>query len=152
MIRRSFLAVVVAAAVASSACFNFTSTVTSPSGTTGASAQLAGGWSSVNSAVAGGDTSCTNFKWSVTQTSGNTATGTFSATCFGDVAVTGGASGTLVNAVLSWTATATAVVPGITTCNISLSGTAQIVGDTIVVPYSGTTCMGSVSGTETLKR
>ncbi len=53
---------------------------------------------------------------------------------------------------LTWTATATAVVPGITTCPISLSGTAQLVGDVIQIPYSGTTCMGAVSGTETLKK
>jgi hypothetical protein len=88
----------------------------------------------------------------VTQTSGNTATGTFSATCFGNVNVSGNASGSLNNNVLTWSAAATAVVPGVTNCAIALSGTAQMVGETIQIPYSGTTCLGPVSGTQTLKK
>jgi hypothetical protein len=139
-----------AAALASGACFEFSSTITAPSGTSGAAAQLVGGWTSAS--VTSLENSCTDFKWSVTQTSGNTATGTFSATCFGNVAITGKASGSLADAVLTWTAAATAVVPGVTTCPITLSGTATMVGNTIKIPYSGTTCLGPVSGTETLKK
>src|SRR5579871_2797505 len=149
LVRRARLGIALAAALASAACFDFTSTVTAPTGSTGATASLLGGWSSTQSA--GGTQSCTNFKWSVTQTSGNTATGTFSATCFGNVSVNGSASGSLSNAVLTWTASATASVPNVTTCQIQLSGTAQLVGDTIQIPYTGTSCLGNLNGTETLK-
>lgn len=150
MIRKALVTALTVAAVASAACFNFTSTITAPSGTSGAAAALVGGWSSPQGASA--QNSCTGFTWTVTQTSGNTATGTFSATCFGNVSVTGNASGSLADTVLTWTASATAVVPNVTSCPITLSGTAQLVGDTIQVPYTGTTCLGPVSGTETLKK
>jgi hypothetical protein len=149
MIRQCLALTLAAAVVASSACFNFTSTVTSPSGTaTGSS--LAGAWSSLPSSPSA--TSCTDFHWAVTQTSGNTASGTFSAICFGNAPVNGSASGSLANSVLTWTAAATATVPGFTTCSVSLSGTATLQGDTIVVPYSGTSCLGPLSGTQTLKK
>jgi hypothetical protein len=150
MIRTAFMTALTAAALASGACFEFSSTVTTPTGTTGTAAALVGGWSSAQGATA--QNSCTSFKWSVTQTSGSTATGTFSAVCFGNVSITGNASGSLADAVLTWSATATAVVPGVATCPIALSGTAQMVGDTIKIPYTGTTCLGPVSGTETLKK
>jgi hypothetical protein len=150
MIRTALMTALTAAALASGACFEFSSTVTTPSGSAGAATQLVGGWASTS--ITAAQNSCTDFNWSVTQTSGNTAIGTFSATCFGNVSVSGKASGSLADAVLTWSATATAVVPGVTTCPIALSGTAQMVGDTITIPYSGTTCLGPVSGTETLKK
>ena len=37
-------------------------------------------------------------------------------------------------------------------CNISLTGTAEIGLDSVRVPYSGDTCLGKVSGIEVLKR
>jgi hypothetical protein len=56
-------------------------------------------------------------------------------------------SGTIVN----WTATATAAGAGVPTgCAISLAGTAVFEGSQIRIPYSGTTCLGPVSGTEIL--
>jgi len=150
MIRTAFITALTAAALTSAACFDFSSTITAPSGTAGAAA-LVGGWSSAQGATA--QNSCTDFKWSVTQTSGSTATGTFSAVCFGNVTISGNASGSLANAVLTWSAAATAVVPGLATCPIALSGTAQMINDTTIqIPYSGTTCLGPVSGTETLKK
>jgi hypothetical protein len=149
MFRTTLMSALAAAALASGACFEFSSTITAPSGSSGAAA-LVGGWTSTSAASL--ENSCADFKWSVTQTSGNTATGTFSATCFGNVAVTGNASGSLNNSVLTWSAAATAVVAGVASCPIAISGTAQMVGDLIQIPYSGTTCLGPVSGTQTLKK
>jgi len=149
MIRRSLLAAMTAAAIASAACFDFTTSVT-PSSTTAAASQLVGGWTSSTSNPS--QDSCTDFNWKVTQTSGNTATGTLSATCFGSVRITGNASGVLSGTTLTWTASGTAVLPNLTTCPISLSGTAQLAGDTITVPFTGTTCLGPISGTETMKK
>jgi hypothetical protein len=150
MIRTTLLSALTAAAFASAACFDFSSKITAPSGTNAATAGLVGGWSSQGASL---EDSCKDFKWSVTQTSGNTATGTFSATCFGNVAIAGSAAGSLNNNVLTWSATATAVVPNVTTCPINLSGTATLAADgTIQIPYTGTTCLGPVSGTQTLKK
>jgi hypothetical protein len=150
MMRKTLIAGLGAALLASAACFNFTSTMTSPSGAGGASTSLLGGWSSVAPSTAAN--SCTNIQRTVKQTSGNTATGTFAATCFGNVQVSGSASGTLAGATVTWTASATAVIPNLATCPIALAGTATLVGDTIQIPYSGTTCLGPVSGTETIKK
>ena len=117
-------------------------------------AQLLGGTWATSSSTALGSiaTSCTNFTWQVTEQTGNSGSGTFGATCFGDLQITGTASGTLSGTTLTWSATATASAPGFPNCNISLSGTATLVGDTISIPYSGTTCMGPVNGTEILKK
>jgi hypothetical protein len=44
-------------------------------------------------------------------------------------------------------------MPGVSeTCAIALSGVATLETDKIRVPYSGTTCVGPVSGTEVLRR
>jgi hypothetical protein len=51
------------------------------------------------------------------------------------------------------TATGTANIPGVPGCAFSLSGTGTIVDNReITIPYSGTTCLGPVSGTETLRK
>jgi hypothetical protein len=148
--RRTLLAATVIAALLAAGCFEFlTGSNTSPSssGVNG----LSGAWASVSSATTLQDT-CTNFTWSVTDISGNTASGAFTATCLGNLNVTGTASGTLSGSTVNWTATGTATAPDGTECPISLSGTATFDGTQIRIPYSGTTCLGSVSGTEILRR
>jgi hypothetical protein len=98
--------------------------------------------------------SCTNFSWSVTQFTGSTGSGTFSATCFGNVQVAGTASGTLTSVTtISWVMNAAASGPGIPVqCPINVTGTAVIEGDVIRIPYSGQWCGGTLSGTETVRR
>jgi len=52
-----------------------------------------------------------------------------------------------------YTVTGTATVPGFPSCPFSISGTGHIVdSDTLRVPYAGTTCIGPISGEETLRR
>jgi hypothetical protein len=53
---------------------------------------------------------------------------------------------------VQWTGTGTATAPDLPSCAISLSGTAELGTDSIRIPYSGTTCLGPVSGVEILKR
>ena len=145
------LASVIAVALAGSACFK-TST-TSPSGTSVQS--LAGTWASTQSLPGASGSlqdSCTNFQWAITQFSGMTAAGTFSATCQGNIQIAGSAQGTLSGSTLNWSVSATATVPGMPSCAIGLAGTATLETDQIRIPYSGTTCLGSVSGTEIVKR
>ena len=148
------IALVVAALVAaagSAACFNISSTV-SPS----TSQALGGTWTTIQSLPGASGSlqdSCVNFSWSVTEFTGTTGAGTFGATCFGNMQISGSARGTLSGTTVTWTATATGNVPGLPPCPISLSGTATLETDNrIRIPYSGTTCLGPVSGTEIIKR
>jgi hypothetical protein len=85
--------------------------------------------------------------------SGNTGAGTFTATCFEILQLSGSAHGTVVGTTVNWTAVATATGPaGVSSCAISLTSSAQLNGDEIEIPYSGTTCLGDVSGTERLRK
>jgi len=153
--RRRFLIVPILAALAGAGCsFNHESKTTSPSN---AAAQVLGGvWGTTQSFPGLGSGSvqdaCTNFKWQVTDFSGSTGSGTFSATCLnGALNISGTARGILSGTTVNWTATATATGPGVTTaCAISLAGTAALEGNQIRIPYSGTTCLGPVSGVEFL--
>jgi len=149
---RHWIPVIAAAAVLSSGCFEFfnKTSVASPSEV---SVTLLGGTWTTSSSTAGSiSASCTNFTWAVTEQTGNSATGNFGATCFGDLTIAGTASGTLSGNTLTWNATATMSAPGFPNCEVKLAGTATLAGDTISIPYSGTTCLGAVGGTEILKK
>jgi hypothetical protein len=150
----AFLASVVAAA--SAACFDF-KTSTTPTSVTSTTTQAIGGtWSGVQSLPGSSGSlqdSCVNFKWNVTQISGTSGSGTFSATCLGNVQVAGTASATLTGSTANWSANATGTVSGQTVCAITLTGTATLqANNQIRIPYSGTTCLGPVSGTEIIQR
>jgi hypothetical protein len=141
----------VAAVFVTVGCSSVSQQTTGPTGG-GASAMLGGTWQSVQSASV--QDSCTNFNWAVTQFTGNTGAGTFTATCFGNVQVAGSASGTMTSATtVSWSLTANASGPTIPlTCPISVTGTAVIEGELIRIPYNGSWCGGTLSGTETVRR
>jgi hypothetical protein len=66
--------------------------------------------------------------------------------------VSGTASGTISGSAINWSANGTATGGGLSDCPVALSGTALISTNQIQVPYSGTTCMGPVSGTEVLTK
>jgi len=149
----AFLAI--AAAVGSAACFEFASKSTNgPTNTT--SQTLSGIWATVQSLPGSSGSladACVNFKWNVTQITGTSGSGTFSATCFGTLDVAGSASGTLTGSVVNWSANATGTVTGLPPCAIALTGTATLeANNRIRIPYSGTTCLGPVSGTEIISR
>src|SRR5215217_887554 len=59
-------------------------------------------------------TSCNNVRYTVTPTSATTATITFSATCAGNIAITGNGAGTLSGTTLNWNAQGTVSQGGIT--------------------------------------
>lgn len=146
---RRNIALVVIAAVLSAGCFSVSKS-TSPSTTS----SLGGTWTTFQSLPGTGSIqeSCTNFRWAVTEFSGSTASGTFSATCLGNMQIAGSARGTLSGSTINWSANATATVPGLPPCDIALSGTATLETNQIRIPYSGTTCLGPVSGTEILRK
>jgi hypothetical protein len=111
-----------------------------------------GNWASATTSVIPAPSTCTDFKWSPTEQTATSAKGSFSATCAGGLKVTGTATGTLSGTEISWAANANATAPDITSCQILLAGTAELGVNSIRVPYSGTTCLGPVSGVEILNR
>jgi hypothetical protein len=145
------LALIFAAAAATGGCVGFEhdSTLTSPSSTTGANALL-GLWTSAG--VVPSASSCTNFQWHATEQTSNSAKGSFSATCAGGLNVAGTAQGTLNGTTVNWSGTGTATAADLPSCAVSLSGTAELGADSIRIPYSGTTCLGPVSGVEILRK
>ena len=147
---RKVLAIGLISAVLSAGCFEFLTQTPAAPGTVNL---LGGSWSSTTGNATSLLTSCTNFHWNVTEQSVSSARGTFTATCFNTLQVSGNAQGTLSGATLNWTATALATGSGIAgDCTISLSGSATMENGQIKIPYSGTTCLGPVSGTEILKK
>ena len=149
--KKYILASALTLAVAAIGCagFEHTSTTTSPSAT-GVSA-LMGTWVSASSVVPTPST-CSDFKWNVTEQTATTAKGSFTATCAGDLKVTGTAQGTLSGSIISWSAVGTATAAGLPSCAITLAGTAELGASSIRVPYSGDTCLGKVSGVEILDK
>lgn len=133
-------------ALLASACTN-APTVPAP-----AANALLGTWASVSSAPSTTGT-CANFQWGITEMSGLTVSGTFSATCAGSLQVTGTGSGTLTMTSLDWKVAGTASGATVPSCAVILAGSASLQTDgTIVIPYSGTTCQGAVSGTQTIRK
>jgi hypothetical protein len=143
------IALALAVASAAAGCIGYERKSTSGPSATGTAALL-GSWTSSSLVPSPG--SCTDFRWNATQVTGTTASGTFSATCAGDLHVSGTANGTLAGTTVTWNAQATAVVPNLPSCPVTLSGTAELGVDSIRVPYSGDTCLGRVSGVEVLRK
>lgn len=144
------LALVAAALVWAAGCFDFEhkSTLTGPSNNSVSG--LLGNWTSSNLIPAPG--TCTDFKWNATELTSTSAKGSFSATCAGDLKLQGTAEGTLSGNVITWKAQGNASAPGLPSCDITLTGTAEILVDSIRIPYSGDTCLGKVNGIESLRK
>jgi hypothetical protein len=139
-------------AAGASGCVGYSSksTLTSPGST--AVASLMGNWASSAASVIPSPSTCTDFKWNPTEQTPNSAKGSFSASCAGDLKVSGTATGTLSGSVITWAANANAGTPAMPTCVVLLSGTAELGVDSIRIPYAGTTCLGPVSGVEILNK
>jgi hypothetical protein len=112
---------------------------------------FSGSWTS--SSLIPSPSACSDFQWDVTEQTATTAKGKFTAKCAGDLNLTGTAQGSLNSPVsLTWSAAGNATAPGLTSCAITLTGTAELQVDSIRIPYSGDTCLGKVSGIESLKK
>ena len=146
------LVIVLSLAAGAAACtgFEHKSSITEP--TVAGMSSLMGSWTSAQ--LIPTPSTCTDFKWTVSEQSASAAKGSFSATCPGDLKFTGTAQGTMVSpsSQITWSADAVASAPGLTSCALKLSGTALIGVDSISIPYSGDTCLGRVTGIETLKK
>ena len=126
-----------------------------PGATAGSTApSLVGLWESNALPVLPSPTTCGNFKYQISTQTATSIAGTFTAVCGGGLTITGNASGQLNGSAVPFTVTATASGPGIPNCPIALSGTGAVEDNnrTLRLPYSGTTCLGPVSGTEVLRK
>lgn len=157
--RFSVAALALAAALFGSACaFDQNGNIILPGnpdlGPTNNSGGLTGIWTSNGQISAD---SCTSFQWNITSQTATTLAGNFSALCANVVTITGSASGQLSgqnNQHVAMQVSGVASVSGVTTtCGFSLTGNGVVQGtDAMVVDYTGTTCLGPVSGTELLRR
>ena len=57
---------------------------------------------------------CTDFKWNVTEQTDDVAKGSFSATCAGNLKLTGTAEASLSGSTIAWSAQGNATAPGLT--------------------------------------
>src|SRR5205807_2623701 len=146
--------------LASACSYEHASNVLVPSAITGgsttsrttSSASYVGTWTS-QSLVAPSPSSCSNFQWKVANQTSTSIAGTFEADCAGGVTVTGSGSGQLISsASVALNIVGVANIPGAPTCNFSLNGngTVEDNGNALRIPYTGTTCVGPVHGTEVL--
>ena len=113
-----------------------------------------GSWTSAATAVSSSLNvgSCGNLEWTITSMTDTSASGTFKATCGGGLTLQGSAEGKLNGMTADLSASGTVTGAGIS-CPFSLTGTAVPESlDTIRINYSGTTCLGPVSGSEVLKK
>jgi hypothetical protein len=127
--------------------------VPSGGGGTGGSGTLLGTWSSGTNTPLTDSSGCNNFQWAITSQTATTIAGTFSAVCLGSTVVSGTASGELSGNQVTIAIAGSANLGGVL-CNFSVSGTGTLEdnNNALRVPYSGSTCLGPVSGTETLRR
>lgn len=149
---RHYISAIVVCVAAVSGCVGYENktTLTNPSATSVAA--LMGTWASASGSIVPAPSTCVDFKWNATEQTSNSAKGSFSATCAGDLKVSGTAQGTLSGSTITWSASGNASSPVIASCAITLNGTAELGVNSIRVPYSGNTCLGAVSGVEVLNR
>jgi hypothetical protein len=139
------------AASVAAGCAGFEHRSSSTEPTAAGNNSLLGNWTS--STLIPTPSTCTDFKWNVSEQTASTAKGSFSASCPGDLKFTGTAQGVMSTPTsINWSAAGNATGPGLTSCAITLTGTATLGTDSISVPYAGDTCLGKVSGIETLKK
>jgi hypothetical protein len=127
------------------------SSSTGTSTTTPASA-FSGAWGS--SSIAGLPLgNCADVKWLITAQTASSVAGTVTANCASGVKVAANLTGTLKSDdVIDLDATGTLTAMGLP-CPFNLKGTGtRQTGDTMKVDYNGSYCVGTVNGTETLRK
>lgn len=114
----------------------------------------AGSWTSSTAAVASSldPKACGNLEWTITSLTGTSASGTFKAVCGGGLTLEGSAEGKLNGLTADLSVSGTVAGAGMA-CTFSLVGTALPEGlDRVRINYSGSTCLGPVSGSEVIRK
>jgi len=125
-----------------------------PNPASGGTTSLVGTWLSNPLPTLPSPNSCGNFQYQIASQTATSIAGSFTAICGAGMTVSATLTGQLNGTAVSITATGKASLPGIPECPFTLTGNGAIEdsGYTLVVPFSGTTCFGPVSGTEVLRR
>lgn len=166
--RASRLFVFVAATALGACGFQHSSSVLSPSPTSGSSApasaaptspssssaSLVGIWTSSVSATLPSANTCGNFQYTISSQNGNAIAGTFTAACGNGLNVSASANGQVNGTNVTIALDGAGSMPGLPNCpfQVTATGTVQDNGNTLNLPYSGTTCLGPVHGTEVLHK
>lgn len=96
---------------------------------------------------------CGEMRWEATTQNGNTTTGRFNVTCSGPIALTGTATGVMLSATtVQMSVFGAGTIPNFGACAFNMSGTGTLSGEFMQIPYTGSTCLGPVSGNERLRR
>jgi hypothetical protein len=131
------------------------STPVSPSAPTvsngGTATSYVGTWASAVGISSLSADKCGNFQWNITSQTQTSIAGDVSATC-GSLGIAATGTATLNGQDVALKLKGTVSASGFPVCNFDLTGNGTIQGDTLPLTYSGTTCLGPVSGTETLKK
>jgi hypothetical protein len=148
------MALIGAAAIGSAACLNtfkdIFSSPTKPSDPSRAVRSYLGTW--VGPAVTPAAQSCGGLQWKITSQNGSQASGEFAASCAGGIKLAGTMTATHSETTIPWAATGTATKEA-TSCPFNMTGTGTFQGTSnIMVSYAGTTCLGPMSGSETITR
>ena len=151
---RAAAAVLALACALTAGCDLLSKKDTTPTGPTGSTTSIdafAGTWSSVTASTP--PTGCGNLKYTVTPTSASSANVSFTATCAGNITVTGSGTGTLTGSVINWSGSGLVSQGGVNCPFTFTNSTATLdAAGQIVVNYTGTVCGIPVSGTETVKK
>jgi hypothetical protein len=139
---------ILAAALAAGGCTNlFSNQTTTPDPTNLSTGQ----WKSASPSTTLTDT-CTNFSWQISTITTTNVSGSFAATCMTNVQMIGTAQGTISGDTMMWTASGTGAAPNVPSCAVTLNGTATYDGTQIRIPFTGTSCLGPVTGAEILRK
>lgn len=118
-----------------------------------AASAFAGAWGS--STIAGLPLgNCSDVKWLITAQTASSVGGTVTANCASGIVVAANLTGTLQSEnVIDLIATGTLTAMSLPACTFNLTGTGtRQAGDTMKVDYDGSHCLGTVKGTETLRK
>jgi len=117
----------------------------------GTATSYVGTWASAVGVSSLSADKCGNFQWKITSQTDTSIAGDVSATC-GSLTIAATGAATLSGQNVSLALKGAVSASGFAVCNFDLTGSGTIQGDTLPLAYSGTTCLGPVSGTETLKK
>jgi hypothetical protein len=97
--------------------------------------------------------SCSNFQWTVDSQTSTQISGQFSVVCANTVVISATGTGTLTSpTTVALTIEGTGTLPGTGPCTFAISSNGTLNGDVLTLPYTGTSCLGPFSGTQTLTR
>src|SRR5581483_2716234 len=127
---------------------------TTPTSTGSSSPNIVGVWTSSVSPTLPSASTCGNFQYQIGSQTANTIAGTFTAVCGNGLTVSASVNGQLNGTNVTIAMDGSGSMPGIPNCpfKVTANGTIQDNGNTLNLPYTGTTCLGPIHGTEVLHK